>query len=84
MLLLRAMNPQVIAVDEVALQEDVKAMAQAVGAGVALLASVHGESIAQVRAKPLFAPLFAAGAFAKAVCIRCEGGQRHYQVETLL
>ena len=40
--LLRAMNPQVIAVDEVAVAGDVAALEQAAGAGVVLLATVHG------------------------------------------
>jgi len=82
--LLRSMNPQVIAVDEVTLQEDVIAMERAINAGTVLLASVHGGSVEELRRKPLMASLLATKAFTKAVCIRKEGTRRCYDVEDLI
>ena len=82
-MLLRAMNPQVIAVDEVAVAEDVKALELAAGAGVALLATAHGASVEEVGRKPLFASLLALGLFERAVSILRSDGGRAYRVEEL-
>ncbi len=81
--LLRAMNPEVIAVDEVAVAEDVAAMERSAHAGTALLATVHGSSVAELRRKRLFAALLDTGVFSQAVCIRREGRRRLYEVERL-
>ncbi len=81
--LLRAMNPQVIAVDEVALEEDVAAMVRAANAGTALLATVHGESLEDLARKPLFKGMLDTGVFTRAVTIRREEGRRRYQVDEL-
>ena len=81
--LLRAMNPQVIAVDEVALRADVEAMERAVNAGASLLATVHGESVKELWRKPLFAGLLELGVFRRAVVISRRNGERRYAVEDL-
>lgn len=81
--LLRAMNPQIIAVDEVMLPADVQAMQRAAHSGVALLASVHAASLAQLREKPLFAAMLDAGIFQKLVCITVKSGIRQYEVEEI-
>ncbi len=81
--MLRSMNPQVIAVDEVALEEDVAAMIRAANAGAALLATVHGESLPELEQKPLFRGMLAAGVFTRAVTIRRRDGKRSYEVDEL-
>ena len=81
--LLRAMAPQVIALDELALAADVEAVTLAAHAGTALLATVHGRSVEELRRKPLFAALLETGVFALAVCISVEEGRRRYRVEEL-
>lgn len=48
MLLLRSMSPQVIAIDELGGEEDMKALHMAAFCGVGILATVHGESIEDV------------------------------------
>ena len=74
--LLRAMTPQVIAVDEVAVAEDVSALELAAGAGAALLATVHGGTVADLRRKPVLAGMLDLGLFQRAVCIaRVEDGR---------
>ena len=81
--LLRAMNPQVIAVDEVAVAEDVAALELAAGAGAALLATVHGGTVSDLRRKPILAGMLDRGLFRKAVRIVRMGEGRWYDVEDL-
>ena len=83
-MLLRAMNPQVIAVDEITVREDIRAMTMAANCGVGLLATIHAASVEELTRKPLYTELLAAGVFSLAVVIRREdGGARRYQVEEL-
>ena len=79
--LLRAMNPQVIAVDEVALPADVEAMERASHTGTALLATVHARTPDDLRRRPLLSSMMELGIFQRTVIIeRAEGGRR-YRVE---
>lgn len=82
-MVLRAMNPQVIAVDEITAAEDIAAMAQAANCGAALLATVHAADLGELRRKPLWPALCAAKVFSRAVIITDEGGERRYRVEPL-
>ena len=82
-MVLRAMNPQIIAADEITLREDLRAMSLAAGCGVGLLATIHAASVEELRQKPLYADLLAARVFTFAVVIRREAGQRQYRVEEL-
>lgn len=45
MLMIRAMSPQVLAVDEVGSDEDLEALTRAVHAGIKLIATVHGQGV---------------------------------------
>ena len=82
-LVLRAMNPQVIAVDEITVPEDVKAMSLAAGCGVRLLATIHAADMAELLEKPLYRRLLEDRVFRMAVrIIRTDGG-RTYEVEEL-
>lgn len=51
MLLLRSMSPRVIAIDEIGGQEDMQALRQAAACGSRILATVHGEGIADYMRK---------------------------------
>ena len=83
-MVLRAMNPQIIAVDEITEPEDIRAMLQAAGCGVGLLATVHAESREELMEKPLYRSLMETEVFQKGVCIRMEEGKRRFFVEDLL
>lgn len=83
MLLLRAMNPQVLAVDEITAPEDVRALTAAAGCGVTLLATAHGESRADLERRPLYRPLLEEGLFRFLVRICRRGAERSYQIEEL-
>ena len=80
---LRAMNPQIIAVDEITVREDLQAMAQAAGCGVALLATIHAASVVELEQKPLYRELLANRVFRLAVLIRVTPEGRTYTVEDL-
>ena len=56
-MVLRAMNPQIIAVDEITVREDLRAMAMAAGCGVGLLATIHAADVAELAQKPLYRQL---------------------------
>lgn len=79
-LLLRGMNPQVLAVDEITDPGDVEAMLQAVGCGVSLLATAHGGTLADLERRPVYRELLARGVFGRLVLIGGRGSQRRYTV----
>lgn len=57
MMLIRSMAPQVIAVDEIGGSKDMEALKYAANCGCALLATVHGSSMDDVRTRPLIGSL---------------------------
>ena len=83
MLLLRAMNPQVLAVDEVTAPEDVRALLMAGGCGVSLLATVHAADQTDLRRRKLYRDLLEDGVFRRVVRIQGRGRKRSYHVEVL-
>ncbi|MCC8060416.1 MAG: stage III sporulation protein AA [Clostridiales bacterium] len=53
MMLIRAMSPRVIAVDEIGGREDVEAVEYVMNCGCKVIATVHGTSIEDLRRKPV-------------------------------
>ena len=82
-MLLRSANPQVIAVDEITAEEDLRAMLSAAHCGVALLATIHAANREELARKPLFARLLEMRVFQRMVTITVEDGRRVYRVEAL-
>ena len=82
-MLLRAMTPQVIALDEVALDADVAAVCAAANCGVALLATVHAASLPELEGRPVGRALLRCGVFRRAVLISGRGSGRQVRVERL-
>lgn len=68
-MLLRAMNPQWIAVDEITAAEDVRAIAQASYCGVCFLATAHAANRDELSARPLYRELLSLGVFQNLVVI---------------
>lgn len=83
MLLLRAMNPQIIALDEITAPEDVQACKSAANCGVKLLATAHGDGVEDLRSRAMYRELLDAGVFRRAVMIKKENGRRLYEIEGL-
>ena len=82
-ILLRAANPQIIAVDEITVREDLLAMAAAANCGVRFLATIHAANVEELQAKPLYQELLAGRVFRQAVLIRTGPEGRLYAVENL-
>ena len=75
-IVLRAMNPQVIAVDEITARADLRSVVMAAGCGVGLLATIHAADTAELLQRPLYRELLAEGVFRQAVCISSANGER--------
>ena len=83
-MVLRAMNPQIIAVDEITVREDLRAIAMAAGCGVGLLATIHAADMTELAQKPLYRQLLEERVFRLAVRITATAqAGRAYRLETL-
>ena len=80
-LLLRAMNPQILAVDEVGSAGEVLLLRRLSCSGVGLLASCHAAGVRELAAHPILGELWESGVFTQALVIRREGAARRYAVE---
>ena len=83
MMLLRGMNPQVLAMDEVTAPDDVEALTTAAGCGVALLASIHANGLEDLKLRPVYRVLLEEKIFHRLVTIRGRGWDRVYATEVL-
>lgn len=81
MMLLRGMNPQVLAADEITAPADVSAMTEAAGCGVTLLATAHGSSLKELSVRPVYRELLAQKIFRRFVFIGIQNGKRIYRVQ---
>ncbi len=52
MMVIRSMNPQVVAVDEIGGRKDLEAIGEAARCGCTILATAHGESMEDIQRKP--------------------------------
>lgn len=83
MLLLRGMNPQVLAVDEITAPSDIDALETAAGCGAALLATAHGQGLKDLTCRPLYSRLLERCIFQKVLLIERQGSTRRYRLESL-
>lgn len=80
-MLLKSMNPQILAMDEITASEDVEAIMQAVGCGVKLLATAHADRADELPSRPVYRPLIESRVFQNIVTISQIGGARRYSLE---
>ena len=84
LMLLRAMNPQALAVDEITESQDGKAIREVIGCGVSVVATAHGNSIREMEMRPLYRELFQDHIFRQSVQItRKPDGAREIRVEEI-
>ena len=82
-MLLRAMNPQVLAADEVAGPDDAAALEEAAGCGVALLCTAHAAGPEDLLRRPVFRRLVRRGVLSQAVVLAGRGGDRRWTLVPL-
>ena len=82
-MLLRAMSPQILAVDEITRESDCGCLLDCVGCGCSLLATAHGESLSDLHHRPAYRRLLEANLFDRVVFIGRQGGRRTYRMERL-
>lgn len=69
-MVLRTMNPQVIAVDEITAQEDCRALLHAGWCGVSLVATAHAADRRELFTRPVYRPLLEGGLFQNLILLR--------------
>ena len=74
MMLVRAMSPEVIAVDEIGGREDIDAMRYAMNCGCRVLATVHGDSLEDVARKPVLGKMVSEGMFDRYIVLSSREG----------
>ena len=84
LILLRAINPQVLAADEITAPADIDALELAAGCGVSLLATAHGASPEDLRRRPLYRRLLESGCFSRLVLLSPTPQGRSCTVEALV
>lgn len=72
MMAVRAMSPSVIAADEIGSVEDVQAVRTVLRCGCSIVATVHGESVEDIRKKPAMSALIEEHVFARFIVLRYE------------
>ena len=83
MMLLRSMNPQILAMDEISSYEDCEMIRQIIGCGVGILATAHASGPKDFLRRPLYRRLCEEQVFTWAITIRQAGKKRIYQAERL-
>ena len=83
MLLLRSLNPRLVAMDEITRPEDLEAVIELAGCGVGILATAHAADPEGMRLRPLYRELLDAGIFQRTVCIEGQGSARRYTLREL-
>ncbi len=83
LMLLRAMNPEILAVDEITKPEDAAVLEQIRGCGVGILASAHGSGITDLRSRRMYREILDSALFQKVLLISGSGSQRRYQLLSL-
>lgn len=72
-MLIRSMTPEVVAVDEIGTAQDVHAIEYAMHCGCKMLATVHGESMQEVKRKPVLGTLIKQKRFERYIVLSGEG-----------
>jgi stage III sporulation protein AA len=78
MMMLRAMAPQILALDEVTAPEDVSVLTACIGCGVTVLSTAHASGVDDLRRRPVYRGLL--DVFDRLIIISGTGGSRKYDI----
>ncbi len=74
MMMIRSMSPDVLIVDEIGRKEDAEAIMEAVNAGIKLIMTTHGNSLAEVQKRPSIKYILDQGIFERYVELSRKNG----------
>ncbi len=77
MMMIRTMSPQVIAVDEIGGRDDLEALQYVMNCGCKVVATVHGQSLEDIRRKPILGEMVKAQVFERYLVLDHQGGAGH-------
>lgn len=81
MMMIRSMSPDVLIVDEIGRVEDTQAVLEAVNAGIKLIITTHGHTLAEVKKRPFFSEILKQNIFERFIELqRGKFGARSYKV----
>lgn len=69
MMMIRSMSPEVIIVDEIGSKQDVEALMEAIHAGVIVICTIHGQSLAELKSRPSLQQIFQENIFQRIVLL---------------
>ncbi len=79
LMLIRSMSPRIIAVDEVGSHEDIEAIEYVMNCGCKLIATVHGNSIEDIKSKPILGRLVEEKLFERYILLSNNNGVGHLE-----
>ena len=79
MMLIRSMSPDVIIVDEIGSTKDVNAIMEAINAGVIVICTIHGQTIAELKRRPSLHAVFQQNIFQRIVVLGKTTQRGHIQ-----
>lgn len=82
-MMLRALNPQLIAMDEISSAEDIRAVEEISGCGVRILATAHAQDLNDLQKRPIYVKMLDMRIFRYAIIIKNTDGRRKYLLEEL-
>lgn len=63
MMMIRSMSPDILIVDEIGSKADVQAVLEAINAGVNIICTIHGNSLAEIKKRPSLQPIITQNIF---------------------
>lgn len=83
LLMLKAMSPDVIALDEITAEKDVAAISSVYNCGVGIIATAHGEGVETLFRRQIYKELKEQGVFKLAVVLKKDGGKYVHTIENI-